>query len=783
MENTNSLTIQEQASKSAATIDQTPSGTLQLCLPSNPDLTPDNPGGPTSAGSAAGEVRLDSISDATLVSYAKYANYNRVVPKKLSWIINEIRTSQDLKEKVDQIRAEADPTQRKLLKEALLPYFMFMTFTENQRDVAHFKSAKFIVLDIDHIGDRMDSLCAELKADNRIFLFFKSPSGDGLKVVLALNKFIVDAVLYKKVYEKFRAKLKDWHNVVSDASTTDAARCTFLSYDPDLHVNWSPVRHELPVVERDVPAINLKDALGGIEDGSVEFLNLFKGVAAGGEGQPGRHTATVKLASLYKSKGFSYDFALALLENWNVRNTPPLDSAEFTKTVKQVYDTESYGNKTGDKVVYADAAEMITRLNNSYALVTMGGDTVVIDSRNPREPQFLKTKTFRDRIAAHGIFEKKKNAGMEWIPAYGVWMESAKRREYDRVVFRPHGKPNPREFNLWFQGREVEPKEGQFPSIERHIKEVICSNDETSYSYLLLWMAHLIQKPEQKVGVALLLLSPGKGTGKDVFVDSILKPLVGTEFYASISRADAVIGRFNRTLERCMLCFLDEAFFAGDIRAQKTLDTYITSDRINIERKGIDSVQVDSFTRFILAANDYHAIHSSVDERRYLVLRVSERHKQDPNYFRPLVDKHIPAELPGFLYHLLHLDISEFDRYNPPKTEALMEQAEYSLDSFDAWYRDWVENGSMSAEDPMGKMEQILNFTAGFHTAPADRVYKAYTRFCRETGYKFALKPVGLGRRLAEKGVTSVRTMKDGVKSRIYDFKKESDKWTAAESV
>ena len=777
------ITQEQPTDVIVAANDQAVPGTLNSIEVTKADRIPNSPAALQSAIVSAVEPAFDSISDATQVSYAKYANVNRVTPKPLSWIINQIRTSQDLKEKVSQIRAEADPAKRSDLKAALLPYFMFMAFEDNKRDVAHFKSTKFMIQDIDHVGDRMETLRAELKADNRIFMFFTSPSGDGLKVVLALNKYIIDADVYKKVYEKFMVKLKEWHNVVSDSSTTDAARACFLSYDPELHVNWTPIRHEIPVVEKEAPVYSLTAELGDLEDGSAEFLKLFKGVVAGGTGQPGRHAATIKLASLYKSKLFSYDFTLGLLESWNTKNTPPLDSEEFTKTIKQVYDTESYGNKTGDKVEYVDAADLIKQLNKTYALVTMGGDTVVIDTRNPKEPQFLKTKTFRDRIAAHGMFEKKKNAGMEWIPAYGVWMESARRREYDRIVFRPNGKPNPREFNLWFQGRAVEPQEAQFPNIERHIREVICSNDETTYHYLMLWIAHLVQKPEQKVGVAPLLISPGKGTGKGVFVDNILKPLVGHEFYASISRADAIIGRFNRTLERCMLCFLDEAFFAGDVRAQKTLDTYITADRINIERKGIDSIQVDSFTRFILATNDYHAIHSSVDERRYLVLRVSEVHKQDPGYFEPLVQKYIPAELPGFLHHLLHLDISKFDRFNPPKTEALMEQAEYSLDSFDAWYSDWLANESMSAENDAGMIVQIINFPGGFYTASAGSVYKAYTRFCHETGYRFPLKPVGLGRRLADKGVTSVRTMKDGVKSRTYDFQKEYTRWNASQAV
>ena len=41
-----------------------------------------------------------------------------------------------------------------------------------------------------------------------------------------------------------------------------------------------------------------------------------------------------------------------------------------------------------------------------------------------------------------------------------------------------------------------------------HIKEIICSNDEDVYKYVMSWIAHKIQRPDKKIETCLLLMSP-----------------------------------------------------------------------------------------------------------------------------------------------------------------------------------------------------------------------------------------------------------------------------------
>ncbi len=300
-------------------------------------------GNPTESKSAVPPQANPPISEAIQVSYATHVNYTRVVQKPLSWILGEIGSSSTLKDQIRQIRAESNPGRRKELKEALLPYFMFMNYRDDMRDIAHFISTKFILLDVDHVAERMEELSQAFRADHRIFLFFRSPSGDGLKVAFALAQYITDPVVYTNTYSHFQNIMHTWYGIDSDASTVDCARCCFLSYDPDLHINWNPSRFDVPLVKTAASS-----TITERDKGDTKILSMLQGVPAGGNGQPGRHAALVILASFYKSKNIDQTATLATLLAWNRLNDPPLDQEDLAKNVAYVFRKANYGNRRNE---------------------------------------------------------------------------------------------------------------------------------------------------------------------------------------------------------------------------------------------------------------------------------------------------------------------------------------------------------------------------------------------------------------------------------------------------
>ena len=78
--------------------------------------------------------------------------------------------------------------------------------------------------------------------------------------------------------------------------------------------------------------------------------------------------------------------------------------------------------------------------------------------------------------------------------------------------------------NLW-QGFAVKPHKGDWTLFDDHLFYVICGENQRYYDWLMDWLAHLVQKPYEKPGSAVVLKSEVKGTGKSMVVEFLRRIL------------------------------------------------------------------------------------------------------------------------------------------------------------------------------------------------------------------------------------------------------------------
>lgn len=255
-------------------------------------------------------------------------------------------------------------------------------------------------------------------------------------------------------------------------------------------------------------------------------------------------------------------------------------------------------------------------------------------------------------------------------------------------------------FNIW-QGFGVEPEKCQSDDTQvgmylDHIREVICSGVEEHYHYLVQYLSHWVQKPWEKPSVA-VVLKAGQGTGKGTFMDALLT-IAGGHGLSSTNKND-VVGRFNAALEARSLVFFDEAF-AGSKEASDMLKGLISENYTRLERKGIDGCFVQNRMRVFMASNHENIVQIETDDRRYLFLRVSDKHKQDKDYFgaRSFM-RHSHPEHEAFaarlLDYLLRVSIKNFDPYHAPVTDELTSQKIDCLPPAQKWVYNMLLNGCM----------------------------------------------------------------------------------------
>jgi len=345
----------------------------------------------------------------------------------------------------------------------------------------------------------------------------------------------------------------------------------------------------------------------------------------------------------------------------------------------------------GDDYDDLPARDPVTqRLNYRHAVVTQKGRTYIVTEQRDGGFGFgtvgdIHAFYENDRVPT----EKGKTEA-----ASRRWMRDPDRRTYPGgVTFAPNGCPRTM-LNLW-RGWAVEPDPAA--SCERflnHVRHVVCNGDAEQSAYLLGWLAHMVQRPDEKPGVALVLRG-AKGAGKDTVADYVSR-MIGRRHAPTVAESSHIVGKFNARLENALLLHVQEGSWAGDRRAEGVLKYLVTSDRIEIERKGIDSINLPSVLRMFISANADWVVPASADERRWAVFEVSDRRRGNEAYFTALraeMNGNGPAAL---LHYLQNYDLTGFNVRKAPETEGLRNQKIASLRNINLWWFEMLNRGTLS---------------------------------------------------------------------------------------
>ncbi|MEZ2417669.1 bifunctional DNA primase/polymerase [Luteibacter sp. RCC_6_2] len=354
-------------------------------------------------------------------------------------------------------------------------------------------------------------------------------------------------------------------------------------------------------------------------------------------------------------------------------------------------------------------------LNRHYALVSHRGQVNIYREQVQDNGQhcYFPMKAGSFELA----LQSKKLDGK---PLSKEWKEWPLRREYNRgLEFAPGQSVADGVLNLW-GGFAVRDEPGDWSLFRTHIRDNVCGGDSAVDEYVMNWLAHLVQKPHQPPGVAIILRGR-QGSGKGVFA-KILGDMFG-EHYLPLQKGDHLTGKFNSHLACKVLVYADEAFFVGDREAEPALKAMLTEETFLMEAKGFDAVQIRNCAHVIMASNDDWIVPASHDQRRYCVIDVSDRYKNDALYFDPIFAQMREAGgTAGMLHDLLRRDISEFRPVKFPQTAATADQKISSLKGPSRWLYSALCNGWLAGHSWDDEPVRVQNSEA----------YIAYSTYAKE---------------------------------------------------
>jgi hypothetical protein len=155
--------------------------------------------------------------------------------------IKEIILSDIYKNITNTYREIEDVKHKSILKSEMFDYVTFSCTTSNRDSKSIKHHSNLICVDLDHVGniDTIKNIAIKIKELSIPSLMFRSPSGDGLKLVYHID-------ITKGSHQEYFTALKSFFNQEVgfdiDKKCGDIVRACFLCHDPDVYFNETPVQ-------------------------------------------------------------------------------------------------------------------------------------------------------------------------------------------------------------------------------------------------------------------------------------------------------------------------------------------------------------------------------------------------------------------------------------------------------------------------------------------------------------------------------------------------------------
>ena len=302
----------------------------------------------------------------------------------------------------------------------------------------------------------------------------------------------------------------------------------------------------------------------------------------------------------------------------------------------------------------SQAMNALQLVQQNFSLLKMGGQFLVVDEGELTQYRLgtidQELNFYNERNSKILIERFLTNQPVPGIPkqVFLQYLNDPNTHVYNEIKFHPKKQPK-NILNLWVPPT-IEPIDTPYLEIADFLYSVIASNDSIIFEYLINYLAHLYQKPEEKPGIMVALMS-AQGCGKGVFMQMLSK--IWSRTTLMINDIESITGRFNLCLERKLIINLDEAMYVNDNAGQEKLKNLITEPYINVEAKHQMPRTVNSLHRFFLATNHEHFLRTSKDDRRLFAVPISSCRQNDHRYFNQLMDiMDNTDQLNGFVYLL-----------------------------------------------------------------------------------------------------------------------------------
>ena len=281
-----------------------------------------------------------------------------------------------------------------------------------------------------------------------------------------------------------------------------------------------------------------------------------------------------------------------------------------------------------------------------------------------------------------------------------------------------------------------------------YIKEVLCSDSDSQYEYLMKWFANMAKG---KKNDSILYLKGGQGIGKSTITQFMMNHVIGRPLSLETG-AESLISRFNIELGGKLLVVFEELehLSTNEWNSMSTkLKRYSTSDTIMLESKGEKRFEATNINNYMTLSN--HDCIKDDDGRRIYILDVSPRRRGDLTYFGNIRDKCFNDEVGEAFFSYLHeIDTKGFYAQRFPMTQSKLDAFAKRLHPVEQYLKD----------DYVLAKKSLDNSVAN--------IFDEYRLYCEFIGIRNTCNKIDFNKKMNELGFKHYASSHHGKSSNKY---------------
>ncbi len=192
----------------------------------------------------------------------------------------------------------------------------------------------------------------------------------------------------------------------------------------------------------------------------------------------------------------------------------------------------------------------------------------------------------------------------------------------------------------------------------------LCEGEQRNLDFLLHYLAHIIQKPAEKMRFC-IIFTGSQGTGKDTILVAMSK-IFGTDMVQSESNPENLIGKHATAIVKKLLVAFNESEARKTFDFEGIMKSLITEPTLIVNPKNMQPYSIKNVARpFINSNKDNPIKFDAVSKDRRFIAWKSTDTFSNPKYgnfwkqFYKLIDT---SKFASSLYHYLNtIDISSYD--------------------------------------------------------------------------------------------------------------------------